>query len=310
MKVLIIGGSGFLGSHIVDKFREEGCKVSVLDRSTEHYRRELPGVEYILGDIGNRGQVEAILEQSFDIVVHSVSSTTPKTSNEDPEFDIQSNVIESVNLLQACAQHKVKKFIYLSSGGTVYGNSDSEYLSESHPVFPICSYAISKLSLENYLGMFKVLYGLDYVALRISNPYGPRQNPKKQLGAISVFLDRALLGETIEVWGDGKVIRDFVYVGDVAQAVFLAAQTAATGVYNIGSGEGISLTRLIKEIGQAINRDTDVTYLPSRSFDVQRVVLDCTKAERDLGWRPATPLREGVKETANWMTWAISNGFN
>lgn len=310
MKVLVIGGSGFLGSHIVDKFRAKGCHVSVLDRTIEHYRRELPGVKYILGDIGNRGQVEAILKQSFDIIVHSVSSTTPKTSNEDPEFDIQSNVIESVNFLQACAQHKVKKVIYLSSGGTVYGNSNSEYLSESDPVLPICSYAISKLSIENYLGMFKVLYGLDYVALRISNPYGPRQNPKKQLGAISVFLDRALLGQTIEVWGDGKVVRDFVYVSDVAQAVFLAAQTAVSGVYNIGSGEGISITGLIEEIRKAINRDTEVTYMPRRSFDVRRVVLDCSKAERDFGWRPATSLCEGVKETADWMTWAISQGLN
>jgi UDP-glucose 4-epimerase len=303
MRILILGGSGFLGSHAVDRFLAGGNEVAVYDLSSERYRRKPPGVKYHTGDLGNVGALEEVISGGFDAVLHFISTTSPKSSNNSPEFDIQSNVINTVHMLDLCVKHKVRKVVFLSSGGTIYGNiGDAPSVNEQHPVHPLCSYAVSKLSIEHYLHIYKQLHGLDFVSVRVSNPFGERQNPEVALGAVTVFLHRAINRQPIEVWGDGSVVRDFIYAADVADAVYLATTKPISGVFNTGSGTGLSLRQLIAEIESVLNLTAQVHWMPGRPFDVPRIVLDSRKLQAATGWSCSRNFREGLTKTANWLT--------
>jgi UDP-glucose 4-epimerase len=302
MRVLVLGGSGFLGSHIVDKFLAEKHDVTVYDLYPERFRRSPNGITFVTGDFGNVGALDELIATGFDAVIHCVSTTTPKSSNESPEFDIQSNVIGTLYLLDICVKHQVGKLVFMSSGGTVYGDiGNLELVDETHAVRPMCSYGVSKLTIEHYLDVYKHLRGLDYVALRLANPFGERQSPLRALGALTVFLHRTLKRQGIEIWGDGAVTRDFIYVGNVADAVYLATVNPISGVYNVGSGAGLSLREILGHIERAIGVEPSVTWLPSRSFDVPRIVLDASKLRRATQWECATSFQDGVGITAEWL---------
>jgi UDP-glucose 4-epimerase len=302
MRILVLGGSGFLGSHIVDKFLAEKHEVTVYDLYPERFRRSPSGIKFVTGDFGNVGALAELIATGFDAVIHCVSTTTPKSSSESPEFDIQSNVIGTLYLLDICVRHNVGKLVFLSSGGTVYGDiGDLELVDESHAVRPMCSYGVSKLSIEHYLDVYKQLRGLDYVSLRLSNPYGERQSPLRALGALTVFLHRTLKRQTVEIWGDGTVTRDFIYVGDVATAVYLATTNPISGIFNVGTGTGLSLRDILAQISQAVSLEPTVSWLPSRSFDVPRIVLDANKLRKATNWRCETPLQDGIGITADWL---------
>ena len=301
MNVLVIGGSGFLGSHIVDRFLRAGWQVTVYDRRPERFRPTPDGVHLVLGEFGNRGQLGLVLSGGFDIVVHCVSTTTPQSSNEDPEFDVSTNVIESIHLLELCRTHRIGKVVFLSSGGTIYGNSTMERIAEGHPTMPLCSYAISKLAVEKYLFMYQSIYGQDYVALRPSNPYGPRQDPSGNLGAITVFLSRIVGGENVALWGDGSIVRDYIYVTDVAAACYAAATKSVTGVFNIGSGVGQSLKQILDLIATTTGTSPGIDWLPGRRFDIQRIVLDCSAAKQQLNWVPKVEIVDGLRTTYDWL---------
>jgi len=302
MRVLVLGGSGFLGSHIVDRFIAEKHDVSVYDLYTERYRRTPAAVHFFTGDFGNVGALEEVISSGFNAVIHCVSTTTPKSSNESPEFDIQSNVIGTVQLLDICVRNRVGKLVFLSSGGTVYGDiGAAPTVDESHRVRPICSYGVSKLSIEHYLSVYQHLHGLNYISLRLSNPYGERQNPHRALGAMTVFLYRTLRQQTIEIWGDGSVTRDFIYAGDVANAVYLATVRPLLGVFNVGTGIGLSLREVLAAISRVVGMEPNVVWLKSRPFDVPRVVLDTSKLRRAAGWECSTTLDEGIAATVAWL---------
>ena len=302
MRVLILGGSGFLGSHAVDQFLLGGHDVSVYDRSTELYRDSPKSVAFFRGDLSSADTLERVISTGFDAVLHFISTTTPKTSNASPEFDIQSNLVGTISLLNICVRHKVKKVVFLSSGGTIYGNiGGAAAVDENHAVEPLCSYGVCKHSIEQYLRVYKHLHGLDFVALRISNPYGERQNPLQALGAVTVFLYRALTNQPIEVWGDGSVVRDFVYVGDVASAVYLSTVNPVSGVYNVGSGVGRSLLELIDAVSETLGVSTQVDWFPGRPYDVPRIVLDATKLQNATGWSCKHSFQEGLTKTAKWL---------
>lgn len=302
MRVLVLGGSGFLGSHIVDKFLAENHEVCVYDLYPERFRRSPKAIKFFTGDFGNVGALDELISTGFDAVIHCVSTTTPKSSNESPEFDIQSNVIGTVYLLDICVKHKVGKLVFLSSGGTVYGDiGDLDVVDERHAVKPMCSYGVSKLTIEHYLDVYKHLRGLDYVALRLANPFGERQSPLRALGALTVFLHRALKGQNLEIWGDGSVTRDFIYVGDVASAVYLATVHPTSGVYNVGTGTGQSLRDILGNIAAVTGCELSVTWLPSRAFDVPRIVLDAGKLRNATNWRCQTSLVDGIALTADWL---------
>jgi UDP-glucose 4-epimerase len=302
MRILVLGGSGFLGSHIVDKFLREKHEVTVYDLYPERFRRSPAGIKFVTGDFGNVGALDELIATGFDAVIHCVSTTTPKSSNESPEFDIQSNVIGTLYLLDICARHNIGKLVFLSSGGTVYGNiGNLDVVDETHSVRPMCAYGVSKLSIEHYLDVYKHLRGLDYVALRLSNPYGERQSPLRALGALTVFLHRTLKRQNVEIWGDGSVTRDFIYVRDVATAVYLATINPISGVFNVGTGTGLSLHDILSHISSAVGIEPSVTWLASRSFDVPRIVLDATKLRKATNWTNTTSIQDGVEITADWL---------
>jgi UDP-glucose 4-epimerase len=302
MRILVLGGSGFLGSHIVDKFLAEKHEVVVYDLYPERFRKSPAGIQFFTGDFGNVGALDELIASGFDAAIHCVSTTTPKSSNESPEFDIQSNVIGTLHLLDICVRHKLSKLIFLSSGGTVYGDiGNLGLVDESHPVRPMCSYGVSKLSIEHYLDVYQQLRGLNYVSLRLANPYGERQSPLRALGALTVFLHRILKRQSIEIWGDGSVTRDFIYVGDVANAVYLATVNPVSGVFNVGTGTGLSLRDILAQISDVVELKPCVNWLPSRSFDVPRIVLDSRKLREATAWQCRTSIMDGIRVTADWL---------
>jgi UDP-glucose 4-epimerase len=302
MRILVLGGSGFLGSHIVDKFLAEKHDVVVYDLYPERFRRSPAGIKFHTGDFGNVGALDELISTGFDAVIHCVSTTTPKSSNESPEFDIQSNVIGTLYLLDICVKHSVGKLVFLSSGGTIYGDiGDIDMVDETHAVRPMCSYGVSKLTIEHYLDVYRHLRGLNYVALRLSNPYGERQSPLRALGALTVFLHKTLKRENVEVWGDGRVTRDFIYVGDVANAVYLATIKPVSGIFNVGTGTGLSLRDILAHISNVVGREPSVTWLSSRSFDVPRIVLDAAKLKIATNWNCHIGLQDGMAITAEWL---------
>jgi UDP-glucose 4-epimerase len=309
LRVLLLGGSGFIGSHMVDVLLESGFEITVFDRSQERYRKCPAEVSYVRGDLGHRGELEEILASGVDAVVHLISSTTPKTSNDDPIFDVQMNLVESIALLDSCVKHKVGKVIFISSGGTVYGVPEHLPIREEHPTNPICSYGVVKLTIEKYLTLYRQLYGLKSAILRVSNPYGTRQDPWSMQGAISVFMGKMLRDEPIHIWGDGSVVRDFIHVRDIAKLCELAIVGEAEGIYNAGSGKGTSLDELIRMIGKELDVAPQVVKQGGRPFDVPSVILDCEKAKRTFGWEPAIPFPEGLSELAEWQKSYFNGDF-
>ncbi len=301
MKVLVVGGGGFIGTHLARRLLGRGHGIRVYDRSPNRFDGTPKGAEYVEGELGNHGLIRSAVE-GMEVVYHFVSTTLPKTSNDDPIYDVRSNLVDTIQLLEACVEAGVRKVIFSSSGGTVYGTPETVPITEDHPTDPISSYGIVKLAIEKYLGLFHHLHGLDYAALRISNPYGSLQDPAGQQGAISVFLERVRERKPITVWGDGGVVRDYLYVSDLMDAMELAAETETEHrVFNVGSGHGVSVNEILELISEATGERPEVEYLPARALDVPASVLDVDRAKRDLGWRPQTDLQEGIYRTWDWL---------
>ncbi len=302
MNSLVLGGNGFIGVHLVEGLRARGHRVRIYDRSPNKLGLPLPeGAEYVEGELGNYGLVREAVE-GMEVVFHLVSTTLPKTSNDDPMYDVRSNLVDTVQLLEACVDAGVRKVVFASSGGTVYGPPLFVPIPEDHPTDPITSYGIVKLAVEKYLGLFSHLHGLDYAALRISNPYGPYQNPAGQQGAVPVFLRRLYTGEPITIWGDGGVVRDYLYISDLVEALALAAETGTRRkVFNVGSGRGTSLNELVALMAEVVGEQPEVRYLPARALDVPSNVLHVGRAREDLGWNCRVELTEGVARTWDWV---------
>lgn len=301
MRCLAVGGNGFVGAHLVDRLLESGHPVRVYDRSSNKFRAVPRGAEYVEGELGNHGLIREAVE-GMEVVYHFVSTTLPKTSNDDPIYDVRSNLVDTLQLLEACVEAGVRKVVFASSGGTVYGLPEALPIAEEHPTNPITSYGIVKLAIEKYLKLFHHLHGLDYAALRISNPYGPYQDPHGQQGAISVFLHRLYAGLPITIWGEGSVVRDYLYISDLVDALERAAGLEPQGrVLNIGSGRGTSLNELLELIAGVLGEQPVVEYLPARPLDVPVSVLDTRRARAELGWSPKTEFAEGIARTWDWI---------
>lgn len=304
MKCLILGGGGFMGSHLSEALLAGGYAVRIFDRPNlnrfKSFQRD-EAVEWIEGDFINREHVDNAVS-GCDIIYHLVSTTLPRSSNENPAYDIETNVIGTLHLLEAVRKHKVKKIIFVSSGGTIYGIPEEIPLKESHPTEPICSYGISKLAIEKYLSLFHFLHGIEYCVLRLANPYGERQRVSAAQGAIAVFLYKALRNEAIEIWGDGSVTRDYFHVSDAVSALVKALSYEGDNrIFNIGSGVGRSLNEILDAIDLLLGTPVKRVYLPSRAFDVSVNILDISKAEDVLNWKPQMPFADGLSRTAQWL---------
>jgi UDP-glucose 4-epimerase len=301
LKSLVLGGNGFIGTHLVDGLLEKSYSVRIYDKSPNRFRATPPNAEYVEGDLGNHDLIRAAVE-GMEGVFHLVGTTIPKTSNDDPIYDVRSNLIDTLQFLEACVEAGVRKVIFASSGGTVYGLPQTVPITEDHPTNPITSYGIVKLAIEKYLGLFHYLHGLDYAVLRISNPYGPYQDPGKQQGAVPVFLHRLHTGQPVTIWGNGNVVRDYLYVADLVDALVLAAEVETRQkVLNVGSSRGTSLNELVAIIARVTGERPVVEYMPGRALDVPANVLDVARVRDELGWSPTTDLAEGIDRTWHWI---------
>ncbi len=247
MRILVLGGNGFIGSHIVDALHKRGDRVRVFDRFPNNYQPPKQGIDYRLGEFSDTAALAEALHD-IDVVYHLISTSVPSTSNLDPVADIQGNLIATVQLLQQMVRLKVDRVVYLSSGGTVYGNPTINSVPESHPLNPICSYGVVKVAIENYLHMFSELHGLKPTILRASNPFGPRQGHVGVQGVIPTFLKRLIDNDPLQIWGDGSVVRDYIFIDDLVRLCLLAAEEEAVGVFNAGSGCGSSLKEIVESI--------------------------------------------------------------
>lgn len=300
MKCLVLGGGGFLGSHLCETLLNKGHEVRIFEKENairDNVSHFFERIEWVEGDFALFDHFGSLLK-GIDVVFHLISTTLPKTSNDDIVYDISSNLIPTLHLLEASRKHGVKKIIFFSSGGTVYGIPNSIPISESHTAEPICSYGIHKLAIEKYLHFYYHNYALDYAVLRISNPYGERQSPFRSQGVMAVFPYKALKREPIEIWGDGSIIRDYIYISDLMEAVIaILSYRGKYKVFNIGSGTGVSLLEVINEIHNIVGFNPEVRFMQPRNIDVPINVLNIERAVRELSWGPRESFTSGLEKT-------------
>lgn len=295
MNILVIGGNGFIGRHVCSKLVKQGYQVSVYDRNTHESQENITTFCAELDDI--RSLSKAL--EGIDCVVHLASTTVPSSSNLDPVGDVNGNLINMLRLLNLMLEKDIKRIIYFSSGGTVYGIPEKLPIKESHQTNPICSYGIIKLAIEKYLLMYHQLHEFDVTILRPSNPYGLGQAKLGLQGVIGTAISCALDKKKMTIWGDGTVVRDYVHVSDVAEACLLSVQSQVSGTFNISSGKGTSVSQIVQLVQEVTGKDIQVEYTETRTFDVPEVVLDFTNALSKLNWSPKLSLIEGVTQTVN-----------
>ena len=304
MKIILFGGGGFIGSTIADRLLLDGHELRIFERPrVTPYRKftKSEQVQWITGDLSSAHDVtDAIC--GVDVVLHLVSTTLPKNSNDDPIYDVQSNVIATLQMLKAMVDHNVRKIVFISSGGTVYGNPRYLPIDEKHPTDPLVSYGITKLAIEKYLQMYSHLHGIKAVTLRVANPYGERQRIETAQGAVGVFLHHALKDLPIEIWGDGSVTRDYIHVSDVAEAFVRAVDYSGNqNCFNISSGAGTSLNELVGILEDVLDKTIERNFLPGRLIDVPVSVLSNNLAQEELKWTPSISMRDGIARTTEWM---------
>lgn len=307
MKVLVTGGAGFIGSHIVDRFIDEGDEVVVVDNLSTGSESNLnPRARFYRIDIQNPDLEEVFQKERPDCVSHQAAQIDVRLSVADPILDARINVIGTINLLQNCVKYKVKKVLFASSGGAIYGEQEIFPAPEDHPLRPLSPYGITKLVAEHYLHYYKITYGLDYVSLRYANVYGPRQDPYGEAGVVAIFIQKMLNGGQPVINGDGEQTRDFVYVEDVARANSLALKgNTRENIFNIGTGIETSVNQIFYNLKEMINPAIKEVHGPQKTGEQRRSVIDPLRAKRVLGWEPGVRLSEGLKNTVRFFERSI-----
>ena len=311
-RIVVLGGCGFIGSHICRALVRRGSQVRIFDRVSAG--RELvidieSSMEIVEGDIARPDDVINALD-GCDTVIHLVHTTVPGSSMIDPAYDVESNVVSSVRWLQRLAETKIRKILFVSSGGTVYGQPKCNLIDEAHPTDPISSYGITKLMIEKYLAIYAAMCGVEYLILRPSNVYGEGQRLNTGQGVIGVLADRALRGEPLEIWGTGEALRDYLYIDDfVAAIVELMAYAGPHRLFNVSASKGRSLNDIIAILGRELGHAPEVIYKPARGFDVLVNVLDSSRLRSETGWEPRVSLEEGVSRVARWLRRATAQSI-
>lgn len=290
-KVLILGGGGFIGGHLIHYLAGQ-YKIRSLVRSNKNNLKN-QFMEIVHGDWFDTKLLSSALDQ-VDVVIHLISTTVPSTSNQDPIFDVQTNLIGSLQLFEMMAKKNVRRIIYLSSGGAIYGNQQHERLSEEVLPRPMSSYATVKLAIENYLNIYSQQFDFSSTILRVSNPYGIGSNKIGIQGLIPTIFNHLLSDKPITLWGDGQNIKDYIYIEDLVRAIQICIDHEHKDVFNIGSGMGHSSLELINMIEKLTGLSSKLKFEPANPFDVQRVILDCSKAHSRLKWQPRITLHEGL----------------
>lgn len=302
MKVLVTGGAGFIGSHIVDALIENGMEAVILDNLSTGRRENInPKAAFHQADIRDKAISEIFSKERPDVVCHHAAQVSVRNSVADPCDDADINIRGSINLMEACRISGVRKVVFASSGGAIYGEQEAFPATESHPTRPLSPYGAAKLSFEFYLNYYKEVYGIPYVALRYSNVYGPRQDPHGEAGVVAIFCGLMLKGETPTINGDGGQTRDYVYVKDVVSANLAAIQKDATGGFNIGTGLETSVNGLYELIKKKTGYAGTSRNAPAKTGEQYRSVLDASLAGSRLGWSPSKALEDGIDETVSYF---------
>ncbi|HLA98600.1 MAG TPA: NAD-dependent epimerase/dehydratase family protein [Anaerolineales bacterium] len=303
MKVLVTGGAGFIGSHVVDAYLEDGYEVVIVDDlSTGRLANINPGAKFIQMDICDPRLSEVFERERPDYVNHHAAQMDVRRSMVEPLFDAQVNVVGSLNLLECSRKYAVKRFVYISTGGAVYGEPEYLPCDEAHPIQPICPYGASKHTVEHYLYMYAFNYSLEYTVLRYPNVYGPRQDPYGEAGVVAIFCGQMLKEEQVVINGDGEQRRDFVYVGDCARANLLALTVPhPSGIFNLGSGRGTTVNAIFCELKAITGYSRDAQHGPEKLGETRTIYLDARKAREELSWAPQVGLREGLELTVEYF---------
>jgi UDP-glucose 4-epimerase len=303
VKVLVTGGAGFIGSHVVDTYIANGYEVVVVDDlSTGRASNLNPAAVFYKMDIRSLELAEVFEKERPDYVNHHAAQMDVRRSVIDPMFDADVNVRGSINIIECARRYGVKRFVYISTGGAVYGEPEYLPCDEKHPINPICPYGASKHTVEHYLYMYQVNYGLNYTVIRYPNVYGPRQDPHGEAGVVAIFTGLMMNGEQIVINGDGDQTRDFVYVGDCARASLLALTCENTnGIFNLGFGRGTSVNEIYEALKRITGYQHTAVHGPAKLGETSHIYLDASKAQRVLGWAPSVGLEDGLEKTVAYF---------
>jgi UDP-glucose 4-epimerase len=302
-KIMVTGGAGFIGSHVVELFVSKGYEMVIVDDlSTGRITNLNPSAKFYQMDIRDPKIREVFEIERPDYISHHAAQMDVRRSVAQPLFDADVNILGSINLIECAKEFGVKHFVYISTGGAVYGEPETLPCDENHPINPICQYGASKHTVEHYLYMYNINYGLNYTVLRYPNVFGPRQDPHGEAGVVAIFTGKMLLGEPVTINGDGEQTRDFVYVGDCARANYLALTTEhKSGIYNIGWGRPTSINEIFTNLAKIINYTHPVSYGPAKVGETRHIYLDASRANSDLDWSPSVSLEEGLKQTVEYF---------
>ncbi len=302
MKICVTGGAGFIGSHLTDALLAQGHQVTVLDNLSMGRMENInPEAAFVLMDICSP-EVDKLFEmERFDVLYHQAAQMDIRVSVANPLFDARTNILGSLNLLQTCVRHKVGKVLFASSGGAVYGEQDTFPCDEDHPTLPLSPYGVTKLTVEKYLHYYATEFGLQYIALRYANVYGPRQNPHGEAGVVAIFTNRLFGGDQPVINGDGKQTRDYVFVKDVVRANVAALDYGKTDIFNVGTGIETDVNAIFNLLNERTGGRAEEKHGPAKPGEQRRSVINCDRARESLGWAPQTALADGLTETVDFF---------
>jgi UDP-glucose 4-epimerase len=299
---LVTGGAGFIGSNVADRFIREGHQVVIIDNLSTGFEANVnKKAKFFKVDIRS-AVVDKIFEKTKpEVLCHHAAQIDVRKSADDPIFDAEINIIGSLNLFNACIRYKVKKVIFASTGGAIYGEQDYFPADEKHPANPLSPYGVTKLTIEKYLHFYRETHGIDFISLRYANVYGPRQNPFGEAGVVAIFTEKLLSEKEAVINGDGKQTRDFVFVDDVVESNLLALDYPKADIFNIGTGMETDINTIFRILKEKTGSSQKEIHAPSKPGEQERSVLECSKAERLLKWKPKYDLQQGMTKTVNFF---------
>lgn len=302
MTILVTGGAGFIGSHVVDAYLTAGHRVVVVDDLSSGRRENIHSdAEFHQMDIRSKDVWKLFERQQIEVLNHHAAQMDVRKSVADPSFDASVNILGGLNLFEACRQHGVRKIIFASTGGAIYGEQDSFPADEQHPTRPLSPYGISKLATERYLYYYRQVHGIDYVVLRYANVYGPRQNPHGEAGVVAIFSSRMIQHQRPVINGDGLQTRDYTFVSDVAQANLLALGYAGSEIFNVGTGAETDVNTVCGILSKHLDANVQPEHGPAKAGEQRRSVISSERLFRTFGWRPGVDIETGLKKTAEFF---------
>ncbi len=301
--MLITGGAGFLGSHLVDTFIEKGDKIGIIDNLSTNNHSDFvnPYAEFIQMDINDIDIKKIIKKNNPRIIIHCASQTSVSISSKNPKNDAENNILGTLNLLESLNDYQECYFVFISTGGAIYGENLENSVDENHTCSPKSPYGLSKLTVENYIKYFSKSKGLKHLIVRPANIFGPRQNPYGEAGVVSIFANSMLNNNNVSIFGDGNDFRDYIYVNDVVNFIQKAIEKNVSGIFNVGTGIPTTTNEVFSNLAEILNYTKKPNYLPRRPGDIKGITLNTQKALKEINWRPTTKFEHGLKETISFL---------